>query len=52
MSGSGRAPCPLAGQDGHMPIVLSTVGVEGGVFGPTQPAVLAELPDVDPISTL
>ena len=32
-----------------MPIVLSTVGVGGGVFGPTQPAVLAELPDVEPI---
>ena len=32
-----------------MPIVLSTVGVESGVFGPTQPAVLAELPDVEPI---
>jgi nicotinamidase-related amidase len=32
-----------------MPIVLSTVGVENGIFGPTQPAILAELPDVEPI---
>src|SRR6476646_6542036 len=32
-----------------MPIVLSTVGVESGVCGPMQPAVLAELPDVEPI---
>ena len=32
-----------------MPIVLSTVGVESGVFGPMQRAVLAELPDVEPI---
>jgi nicotinamidase-related amidase len=32
-----------------MPIVLSSVGVESGAFGPTQPALLAELPDVEPI---
>src|SRR6476469_1987919 len=32
-----------------MPVVLSTVGVESGVFGPMQPAVLAELPDLEPI---
>jgi len=32
-----------------MPVVLSTVGVENGIFGPTQPAILAELPDVEPI---
>ena len=32
-----------------MPIVLSSVGVEGGAFSPTQPALLAELPDVEPI---
>jgi nicotinamidase-related amidase len=32
-----------------MPIVLSTVGVGAGFNGPTQPAILAELPDVDPI---
>ena len=32
-----------------MPIVLSSVGVENGIFGPTQPAILAELPDVQPI---
>jgi nicotinamidase-related amidase len=32
-----------------MPIVLSSVGVENGIFAPTQPAILAELPDVEPI---
>ena len=32
-----------------MPIVLSSVGVEGGIFSPTRPAILAELPDVEPI---
>src|ERR1700750_2080510 len=32
-----------------MPIVLSTVGVENGIFAPTQPAILAELPDVEPL---
>ena len=32
-----------------MPIVLSSVGVESGVFAPTQPAIFAELPDVEPI---
>jgi hypothetical protein len=32
-----------------MPIVLSTVGVEYGINSPTQPAILAELPDVEPI---
>jgi len=32
-----------------MPIVLSSVGVESGVFAPTQPAILAELPGVDAI---
>ena len=32
-----------------MPIVLSTVGVENGIFAPTQPAILAELHDVEPI---
>jgi nicotinamidase-related amidase len=32
-----------------MPIVLSSVGVGSGVFSPTQSALLAELPDVEPI---
>jgi nicotinamidase-related amidase len=32
-----------------MPIVLSTVGVGYGINGPTQPAILAELPGVEPI---
>jgi nicotinamidase-related amidase len=32
-----------------MPIVLSTVGVGFGFNGPTRPALLAELPDVEPI---
>ena len=32
-----------------MPVVLSTVGVENGIFAPMQPAILAELPDVEPI---
>jgi nicotinamidase-related amidase len=32
-----------------MPIVLSTVGVTYGINGPTQPAILAELPDIKPI---
>jgi nicotinamidase-related amidase len=32
-----------------MPIVLSTVGVAHGLNGPTQPAILAELTDVEPI---
>jgi len=32
-----------------MPIVLSSVGVESGVFAPTQPAILDELPGVDAI---
>ena len=32
-----------------MPIVLSSVGVKNGIFSPTQPAILAELPDVEPI---
>jgi nicotinamidase-related amidase len=32
-----------------MPIVLSTVGAEYGINSPTQPAILAELPDVEPI---
>src|SRR5258705_5108296 len=32
-----------------MPIVLASVGVENGVFARTQPAILAELPDVEPI---
>ena len=32
-----------------MPIVLSSVGVENDIFSPTQPAILAELPDVEPI---
>src|ERR1700745_3334224 len=33
-----------------MPIVLSTVGVESGVFAPMQPAIIAELPEVEPIA--
>jgi nicotinamidase-related amidase len=32
-----------------VPIVLSTVGVEYGFNSPTQPAVLAELPGIEPI---
>ncbi len=32
-----------------MPIVLSTVGVEYGFNGPTQPSILADLPGVEPI---
>ena len=32
-----------------MPIVLSTVGVEYGFDSPTQPAIVAEIPDVVPI---
>ena len=32
-----------------MPIVLSTVGVEYGINSPTQAALAAELPDIDPI---
>jgi MFS family permease len=32
-----------------MPIVLSSGGVGNGIFAPTQPAILAELPDVEPI---
>jgi len=32
-----------------MPFVLSSVGVEGGIFSPTRAAILAELPDVEPI---
>ena len=32
-----------------MPIVVSSVGVEGGAFSPTQPAILAELPGVEAI---
>ena len=32
-----------------MPIVLSTVGVEYGINSPTQPALAAELPELDPI---
>jgi nicotinamidase-related amidase len=32
-----------------MPIVLSTVGVGYGFNGPTQPAILAELPGLEPI---
>jgi len=33
----------------EMPIVLSTVGVGYGFNGPTQPAILAELPGLEPI---
>ena len=32
-----------------VPVVLSSVGVEYGFNSPTQPATLAELPDVEPI---
>ena len=32
-----------------MPIVLSTVGVEFGLNGPTLPSILAELEDLEPI---
>lgn len=32
-----------------VPIVLSTVGVAYGFNSPTQPALLAEMPDVEPI---
>jgi nicotinamidase-related amidase len=32
-----------------LPIVLSTVGVEYGFNSPTQPALLDEIPDVEPI---
>jgi nicotinamidase-related amidase len=32
-----------------MPIVLSTVGVGFGFNGPTQPAIAAELPDLEPL---
>jgi nicotinamidase-related amidase len=32
-----------------MPIVLSTVGVKFGINGPTQPAILADLPGTEPI---
>jgi nicotinamidase-related amidase len=32
-----------------LPIVLSTVGVGYGFNGPTQPAILADLPGIDPI---
>src|SRR4051794_9823914 len=32
-----------------LPVVLSTVGVGYGLNGPTQPAILAELPGVEPI---
>jgi nicotinamidase-related amidase len=30
----------------NMPIVLSTVGVAAGINGPTQPAILSELPGI------
>src|SRR6266702_1562371 len=33
----------------NMPIVLSTVGVAAGINGPTQPAILAELPGLQVI---
>jgi nicotinamidase-related amidase len=33
----------------ELPIVLSTVGVGFGFNGPTQPAILADLPGIDPI---
>jgi nicotinamidase-related amidase len=33
----------------ELPIVLSTVGVGFGFNGPTQPAILADLPGVEPI---
>ena len=32
-----------------VPIVLSTVGVEYGFNSPTQPAIQAEMPDIEPI---
>src|SRR5258705_13644070 len=32
-----------------MPIVLTTIGVEADVNSPTQPALAAELPDIEPI---
>jgi nicotinamidase-related amidase len=32
-----------------VPIVLSTIGVESGTNGPTQPAILAELEGIEPI---
>ena len=32
-----------------VPIVLSTIGVEIGFNGPTDPAIQAEMPDVEPI---
>ena len=32
-----------------MPIVLSTVGVEFGINGPTLPSILSELDGIDPI---
>lgn len=32
-----------------MPIVLSTVGVEAGINGPTVPSILAELPGIEVI---
>jgi nicotinamidase-related amidase len=38
-----------AAQAFDVPIVLSTVGVEYGFNSPTQPSILAELPDVEPI---
>jgi nicotinamidase-related amidase len=33
----------------EVPIVLSTVGVEYGFNSPTDPAILAEMPDIEPI---
>jgi nicotinamidase-related amidase len=33
----------------NMPVVLSTVGVEMGVNGPTRPSITAELPGIDVI---
>src|ERR1700724_1726596 len=33
----------------EIPVVLSTIGVEMGVRGPTIPALASELPDVAPI---
>jgi nicotinamidase-related amidase len=33
----------------NMPIVLSTVGVEMGVNGPTRPSIVAELPGIEVI---
>ena len=32
-----------------MPIVLSTVGVDYGINGPTRPSILSELPGIEPI---